>query len=57
MPLYSALRPSCWKSVRAMETVCERLEGPGGVGLRWTSVCDCEIGGWILKDLGGREEA
>lgn len=38
MPLYSALKPSCWNSVRAMATVCERLEWPGGVGLRWTSV-------------------
>ena len=33
-PLYSALLPSCLKSARATATVCERLEWPGGVGLR-----------------------
>ena len=36
-----------------METVCERLEGPGGVGLRWTSVCDCEIRGLDFEGFGG----
>ena len=38
MPLNRALKPSCWKSVRAIATVWERLEWPGGVALRWTSV-------------------
>lgn len=38
-----------------METVCERLEGPGGAGLRWMSVCDCEIGrGLDFEGFGGK---
>ena len=37
-----------------METVCERLEGPGGVGLRWTSISVYGTEGLYFEDLGER---